>query len=76
MRIFYHNLETVKVKLSEITSLSRRFTGAHYAYNATLVEESPRQESVLYFAKIENSLAFSAVQSMICYVSRKARLQR
>ena len=53
-----NNLETVKVKLSEITSLFRRFTEAHDAYNVALVEESQRQESDLYFADIESSLDF------------------
>ena len=53
-----NNLEMVKVKLSEITSLFRRFTEAHDAYNAALVEESQRQESDLYFAEIESSLGF------------------
>ena len=53
-----NNLGTVKVKLSEITSLFRRFTEAHDAYNVALVEESQRQESDLYFADIESSLDF------------------
>nr|XP_058944749.1 uncharacterized protein LOC131772813 [Pocillopora verrucosa] len=53
-----NNLETVKVKLSEITLLFRRFTEAHDAYNVALVEESQRQESDLYFADIESSLDF------------------
>ena len=53
-----NNLETEKVKLSEITLLFRRFTEAHDAYNVALVEESQRQESDLYFADIESSLDF------------------
>ena len=53
-----NNLGTVKVKLSEITSLFRRFTEAHDAYNVALVEESQRHESDLYFADIESSLDF------------------
>lgn len=53
-----NNLGTVKVKLSEITSLFRRFTEAHDAYNVALAEESQRQESDLYFADIESSLDF------------------
>ena len=53
-----NNLEVVKVKLTEITSLFQRFTDAHEKYNAALIDESQRQESVVYFADIESSLNF------------------
>ena len=53
-----NNLEAVKVKLTEITSLFQRFTDAHEEYNAALIDESQRQESVVYFADIESSLNF------------------
>ena len=48
-----NDLEAVKVKLTEITSLLHRFADAHEKYNATLIDESQRQESVTYFADIE-----------------------
>ena len=51
-----NNLEAVKVKLTEITSLFQRFTDTHEEYNAALIDESQRQESVAYFADIEASL--------------------
>ncbi|CAH3186563.1 unnamed protein product [Porites evermanni] len=53
-----NNLEAVKVKLTEITSLFQRFTDAHEEYNAALIDESQRQESVVYFTDIESSLNF------------------
>ena len=53
-----NNLEAVKLKLTEITSLFQRFTDAHEEYNAALIDESQRQESVVYFANIESSLNF------------------
>ena len=53
-----NNLEAVKVKLMEITSLFQRFTAAHEEYNAALIDESQRQESLVYFADIESSLNF------------------
>ena len=37
-----NNLEAVKVKLTEITSLFQRFTDAHEEYNAALIDESQR----------------------------------
>ena len=37
-----NNLEAVKVKLMEISSLFQRFTDAHEEYNATLIDESQR----------------------------------
>ncbi|KAL9961445.1 hypothetical protein ACROYT_G030386 [Oculina patagonica] len=48
-----NNLEALKAKLSETTSLFRRFTEAHDAYNAALVEESQRQQPALPVAKDE-----------------------
>ena len=53
-----NNLEAVKVKLMEITSLFQRFTDAPEDYNAGLIDESQRQESVVYLADIESSLNF------------------
>ena len=41
-----NNLEGVNVKLTEITSLFQRLTDAHKEYNAALIFESQRQESV------------------------------
>ena len=51
-----NNLEAVKVKVTEITSLFQGFTDAHEEYNAALINESQRQESVAYFADIDSSL--------------------
>ncbi|CAH3175163.1 unnamed protein product [Porites lobata] len=51
-----NNVEAVKVKLTEITSLFQRSTDAHEDYNAALIDESQRQESVVYFADIESNL--------------------
>ena len=53
-----NNLEAIKVKLTEITSLFQRFTDAHEEYNAALIDGSQRQESVAYFADIDISLSF------------------
>ena len=53
-----NNLEAVKVKLTEITSLFQSFTEAHEEYNAALIDESQREESVVYFPDIESSLNF------------------
>ena len=53
-----NNVEAVKVKLTEITSLFQRSTDAHEDYNAALIDESQRQESVVYFADIESNLNF------------------
>ena len=53
-----NNLEAVKVKLSEITSLFQRFTETHNEYNAALVADSQRQESDVYFAEIECNMNF------------------
>ena len=53
-----NNVEAVKVKLTEITSLFQRSTDAHEDYNAALIDESQRQESVVYFADIGSSLNF------------------
>ena len=52
------NLEAVKIKLSEITSLFRKFAEAQHAYHAALTDEGERQESDDYFAEIEFSLDF------------------
>ena len=46
------------MKLTEITSLFQRFTDAHEEYTAALIDESQRQESVVYFTDIESSLNF------------------
>ena len=46
------------MKLTEITSLLQRFTDAHEEYNADLIDESQRQESLDYFVDIESSLNF------------------
>ena len=52
------NLEAVKIKLPEITSLFRKFADAQQAYHAALTDEGQRQESEVYFAEIESSLDF------------------
>ena len=52
------NLEAVKIKLSEITSLFRKFAEAQHAYHAVLTDEAQRQESEVSFAEIEFSLDF------------------
>jgi len=52
------NLEAVKIKLPEITSLFRKFAEAQHAYHAALTDEGQRQESEVYFAEIESSLDF------------------
>ena len=52
------NLEAVKIKLPEITSLLRKFAEAQHAYHAALTDEGQRQESEVYFAEIESSLDF------------------
>ena len=46
------------MKLTEITSLFQRFTDAQEEYNADLIDESQRQESLDYFVDIESSLNF------------------
>ena len=46
------------MKLTEITSLFQRFTDAHEEYNADLIDETQRQESLDYFVDIESSLNF------------------
>ena len=51
-----NSLEAVKAKLTKITSLFQGFTDAQEEYNAALIDESQRQESVAYFADIESSL--------------------
>ena len=53
-----NNFDAVKVKLTEITSPFQRFTDAHEEYDATLIDKSQRQESVVYFADIESSFNF------------------
>lgn len=50
-------MEAVKAKLSELTSLVQKFTEAHDAYNAALVDEGQKQESGVYFSEIEGSLS-------------------
>ena len=52
------NLEAVKIKLPEITSLFRKFADAQQAYHAALTDAGQRQESEVYFAEIESSLDF------------------
>ena len=52
------NLEAVKIKLPEITSLFRKFAEAQHAYHAALTDEAQKQESEVYFAEIEFSLDF------------------
>ena len=42
----------------EITSLFQKLTDAHEEYDADLIDESQRQESVDYFVDIESSLNF------------------
>ena len=50
-----NSLEAVKVKLREITSLFQKFTDTHEEYNADLIDESQRQES------LDSSLTLSQV---------------
>ena len=52
------NLEAVKIKLPEITSLFRKFAEAQHAYHAALTDEGQKLESEVYFAEIESSLHF------------------
>ena len=69
------NLETVKAKLSEITSLFQRFVDAQDTYNAALFEENQTQESDVYFAEIETSLHFFCGTINIWLRVTEARLQ-
>ena len=52
------NLEAVKIKLPEITSLFRKFAEAQHAYHAALTDEGQKLESEVYFAEIESSSDF------------------
>ena len=52
------NLEAVKIKLPEITSLFRKFAEVQHVYHAALTDEGQRQESEVYFAEVEFSLYF------------------
>ena len=52
------NLEAVKIKLPEITSLFRKFAEVQHAYHEALTDEGQRQESEVYFTEIESSMDF------------------
>ena len=52
------NLEAVKIKLPEITSLFRKFAEVQHVYHAALTDEGQRQESEVYFAEVGFSLDF------------------
>ena len=52
------NLEAVKIKLPEITSLFRKFAEAQYAYHVALTDEGQRQDLEVYFAEIKSRLDF------------------
>ena len=53
-----NNLEPVRVKLAEITSLFRNFVAAHEGYDCELVDKVLKEESNVYFTEIEASMNF------------------
>ena len=53
-----NNLEPVRVKLAEITSLFRNFVAAHEGYDCELMDKVLKEESNVYFTEIEASMNF------------------
>ena len=56
------NLEAVKIKLPEITSLFRKFAEAQHAYHAALTDEGQRQESEVLISLKSKAVWISSVE--------------
>ena len=69
------NLEAVKIKLPETTSLFRKFAEPQHAYHAALTDEGQKLESEVYFAEIESSLDFFCLTVNDWLWVTEARLQ-